>query len=151
MFCRNCGENIPVDSVFCPNCGKNLLDTGAATHFRQAEESAAAPEEEAGPRWRRSHGGTSDVADEDEEELRRSSTPRPHINLAIWERLGLMRLLWGMGLLFSAVGFVVGLSASPWRALSWILFGVALILAAPHAPQAPEPDTGPPDSEEGID
>lgn len=26
MFCRGCGESIPVDSVFCPSCGKNLLN-----------------------------------------------------------------------------------------------------------------------------
>ncbi|MCY0877974.1 MAG: zinc ribbon domain-containing protein [Firmicutes bacterium] len=148
MFCRNCGENIPVDSVFCPNCGKNLLQIGAASPaYRQAPQ-AADEDEESEPAsrlfgWRkrtREPVETDISAPQGEASVEEDSGPV--IDLTPLKQLSFGRLLWGMGLLFGVVGFVVGLFANTSEAIVWMFFGLLLIVAAPHAPK-PAPETQP--------
>ena len=134
MFCRSCGENIPVDSVFCPNCGKNLLEVGSRAAGTDSSEWESGQDDKI-PSRRSRRGHIIDEFDSQDD----APEPEPrmrvpiHVNWAMWERLGLMRVLWSMGLAFSAVGFIVGVAGNPARALTWILFGFALIVAAPHA------------------
>lgn len=74
-----------------------------------------------------------DDAEEDRQDRRTLRT--------LIDRLSLSRVLWAMGLIFAAVGFVAGLFASPSVALVWVVFGLVLVLAAPHAPVVRPPDT----------
>jgi hypothetical protein len=140
MFCRSCGENIPVDSVFCPNCGKNLLDIAAPM-----PQSAIEPEP-TGMFRRRVR--VLDPEEEPEEDELDDDGPRRarSINLSLFERLGIQRLFWIMGLAFAVVGFVIGLAGRNQTAIIWILFGIALIVAAHLAPE-PRPETEAPQEE----
>lgn len=153
MFCRSCGENIPIDSVFCPNCGKNLLEVGAraaepefapsAWPDADAEADVDPPDEADEEPVLRRRFRIRSIGEESEDDPRSET----RLNLVAWERLGLIRVLLGMGLVFAAVGFVIGLVSSPARAITWILFGVALILAAPHVSR-PQVDEARNDDEE---
>ena len=146
MFCRSCGENIPVDSVFCPNCGKNLLAVESSAR-RTAPQPEPEPEpERAFPRWR---ARSTKVAVDDNGDEEKLESDTRGINLSVFDRLGLQRLFWVMGLLFAAVGFIVGVTSSTRTAIVWILFGLALLVAATNAPMARHPD--PPEQEEATD
>ena len=144
MFCRNCGEDIPVDSVFCPNCGKNLLASGARVRGTAKEYDDDIAQDR--PDDLEDEGGA-----EDDQPAAEYGRARPGIDWSVWERIGLGRLFWIMGLVFATVGFVVGLSSNPIRAVSWILFGIALIIAARSAPKPAAHVNQPPDQEEAID
>lgn len=138
MFCRNCGENIPVDSVFCPNCGKNLLEIGAPT-VRREEPLATKPESE--PMFRRRRSAPIVEEDPPDEELVEDEWQprRQSIDWSVFDRIGFPRLFWVMGLLFAVVGFVIGLAGRGQTAIIWILFGIALLLATPLAPSSSHP------------
>ena len=130
MFCRNCGEKIPVDSVFCPTCGKNLLELAPsqgvlAERLRSGEdeserENKGAPSPTARLAW--------DEADASDPRPQPTSTPRRSLGNA-----ALGKLLWVMGRLFSGVGFIIGVAAGMSQGLIWVLFGLALLVAAPHS------------------
>jgi len=127
VFCRNCGENIPVDSVFCPHCGKNLME------IERVRETA---------------GPTEELPIRPRTASRRSWPLWSHIGqkgplwgdqLRAWiQHLSLFRVLWTMGLVFAGVGFIVGLTGHQAPALDWILFGFVLVFAAPYAPAPPD-------------
>lgn len=149
MFCRSCGENIPVDSIFCPNCGKNLLEMESASAppsvpmaARLSRRGKARPA--TAPKWEIE---TEEEIEEQAEEEAGSSWGR--WDLSTFEHLGFQRLFWFMGLSFATVGFVVGILGSLRTALVWILFGLVLIVAAPQAPAARR--DSPPQSEEASD
>ncbi|NMP22972.1 zinc-ribbon domain-containing protein [Sulfobacillus harzensis] len=144
MFCRSCGENIPVDSVFCPNCGKNLLEVAERRVPPEAETETDPILEEEEPtifrfRRRRTHEAPIDEPDETPADLSADDDEAPQRSFD-WHqfsaRVSLTRLFWVVGLIFSAVGFVVGLAGNIRSALAWILFGLVLVVAAPKAPEA---------------
>lgn len=144
MFCRSCGENIPVDSVFCPNCGKNLLEVSERQVPVAEPEVAPIAIDEEPRRFRRRRPTPSEVEAEDEgpdepfiDDEPDEREPRDYSQL--WARLSLKRLLWIMGLAFSAVGFIVGLVGDIRPALAWILFGLVLTVSASQAPE-PTPE-----------
>ena len=148
MFCRSCGENIPVDSVFCPNCGKNLLEVESKIARPAAREEEPEPEQRLFRRRRR--GMTEAAVPTDDEYEEEGSMPvSSGTYVSVLERLGLQRLFWAMGLMFAVVGFIVGMSGSTRTAIVWILFGLVLLIAAPHAPETRRPD--PPEPEEASD
>lgn len=140
MFCRSCGENIPIDSVFCPNCGKNLLEVTERQIPEPEPEPVTETEEEDRPpfRFRRRRPAPDEEVDPAEdadlqEVLPSQRAPRDYA--ALLARLSLKRVLWAMGLVFSAVGFIVGLAGHLDPALAWIFFGLVLVIAGPHAPE----------------
>lgn len=126
MFCRSCGENIPVDSVFCPHCGKNLLE------IKVTEDVFREPATFFGKSRRQRRPLSEDWAPEDAEEPE-EALGRPSFDWGRLERIGLTRVFWVMGLVFAAVGFIVGVAGDAAQALVWILFGLALLIAAPQA------------------
>lgn len=145
MFCRNCGENIPVDSVFCPNCGKNLLEIGAPMRMAAEEPiPEAPPAEEATPLLSRlsrrrtaekevlaPEAGDATIEDMDDD---LQDDHRDHWN-SVWQNLSLGRLLWAVGLLFGVVGFIVGLAGHTAPAMIWLIFALLLVVAAFKAPE----------------
>ncbi len=148
MFCRSCGENIPVDSVFCPNCGKNLLEIA---HSGPPEpEPPAAEEPAAEPRRFRFRAERTEAPDVPEEPEEPEEPPRRALRISPIrfpsQGLSLSRLFWGMGLLFAVVGFIAGIAGDVHASTAWILFGLVLVVAAPHASQLtqkpPAPDEG---------
>lgn len=146
MYCRSCGENIPVDSIFCPSCGKNLMEVSSPTTVIPPASSAGpvAPQEdvddtERAPlsRLRRMRRNTAiPVEEESQNSADEEEEPRtPWVAPAWLQQLTLSRVLWAMGLLFAIVGFVVGLLGHLDMSLAWLLLGLVLIVAAPAAPQ----------------
>lgn len=163
MFCRNCGESIPVDSVFCPNCGKNLLEVASASNATRTDESATptvtADEDDVlirPSRLRRRRFAQAIMAEEEGppevegepqvgpevgpevDPLAEDLDPESPITANIsWDSLAshmtLHGVLWIMGLLFGAVGFIVGLLGKTGDALAWILFGLVLIMSSQAA------------------
>ncbi len=151
MFCRSCGENIPVDSVFCPNCGKNLLEVSERQVPMAEPEVAPIAIDEEPRRFRRRRPTPTEVgADdggEDEPFIDADSEGRePRDYSQLWARLSLKRLLWIMGLAFAAVGFIVGLVGDIRPALAWILFGLVLTVSASQAPETTREDLEEPPS-----
>ena len=151
MFCRNCGENIPVDSVFCPNCGKNLLEIGAPQRVATVEP---VPEpvmvNEGTPllsRLSRRRGVEKDAsestleASDDEADDDELADDHPDHWNSVWQNVSLGRLLWAVGLLFGVVGFIVGLTGHTAPALIWLMFALLLVVASF---KAPEPTASPP-------
>ncbi len=123
MFCRSCGEKIPVDSVFCPNCGKNLLELTATSTTPINSGSL-------------SHDRDDPPLREESDEARvhakgsfHQRLPRPRLPFAGHQ---LEKLLWAVGLLFSAVGFIIGVADSAQNGIVWMLFGLSLVIAASH-------------------
>ncbi len=145
MFCRNCGENIPVDSVFCPNCGKNLLEIGAPSRLVVEETVPEAPvAEEATPLLSRlSRRRTADKEvlppESDEAAIEDLDQDLPDDHPVqwnhVWQNLSLGRLLWSVGLLFGVVGFIVGLAGHTAPAMIWLIFALLLVVAAFKAPE----------------
>lgn len=144
MFCRNCGDSIPVDSVFCPTCGKNLLEV--ETQVDQIHTSDPAPRRRF---FSRGSQTVAAISDEDGWSGDEPGPSTPAFTVSVLERLGFQQLFWVMGLLFSVVGFIVGMTGSTRTAIVWILFGLVLLVAAPHAPESRRPD--PPEQEEASD
>lgn len=135
MFCRSCGENIPVDSVFCPNCGKNLLEIGAPPERPAVErpflETQVEPELDRPLLRRRRAAPLPQQVEEPEEPLDEEWEREPrHLDLSFFAGVGITPVLWVMGCLFSVVGFVIGLAGREETAIIWILFGIALIAAS---------------------
>ncbi|PSR20710.1 MAG: zinc ribbon domain-containing protein [Sulfobacillus acidophilus] len=135
MFCRSCGENIPVDSVFCPHCGKNLLEiatpktSGSNAGFSFfGKTRKKVPVHSIEDRWQEDADEKAEAEEANEEE-----PLGPAFDWSRLERIGLTRVFWTMGLVFAAVGFVVGISGNTAQAMVWILFGLALLIAAPQA------------------
>lgn len=157
MFCRSCGENIPIDSVFCPNCGKNLLEVSERQVPEAEPEAAPKATDEEQRRFRRRRLAPSKMGPVDEggdepfiDDEPPTREPRDYSQL--WARLSLKRLLWIMGLAFSAVGFIVGLVGDIRPALSWILFGLVLTVASSQAPeQTAQASEEPPSTMESDD
>lgn len=126
MFCRRCGAEIPVDSVFCPSCGTNLiLNEPEPADFRTDDETSPSRSREARPRatWmaraaNRYQSAGSGVMRTGQTWMR---SLRP--------RIGMTKILAAAGVLFGVVGFLVGLFGHT-RGLDWLLFGLILILAA---------------------
>ncbi len=135
MFCRSCGENIPVDSVFCPNCGKNLLEIGAPSERPVVEslfqETKTEPDRDPPLLRRRRSAPLPQEVDDPEEPLEEEwELETRHWDLSFFAGVGIPRVLWVMGCLFSVVGFVIGLAGREETAIIWILFGIALIAAS---------------------
>ena len=143
MFCRNCGENIPVDSVFCPNCGKNLLEIGAPARIAVEEPVREPAEENVAPllsRFGHRRSAREDLASQPEESGNEDLDDEIHDDhldpwSGIWKSLSLGRLLWAVGLLFGVVGFIVGLAGHAAPAMIWLMFALLLVLAAFKAPE----------------
>jgi hypothetical protein len=140
VFCRSCGENIPVDSVFCPHCGKNLLEIATPKPTDSGFTLFGITRQRT--RLQASEDWSEDESAEDAEEGLRGSK----FDWGWLERMGLPRVFWIMGLVFAAVGFVVGVGGNTAQAIVWILFGLALLIAAPQAVQRRDNDQ--PDAEE---
>lgn len=132
MFCRRCGADIPVDSVFCPSCGTNLILNEAEPADGVANEEIFPSRSQERPQgiWldaiRRGYqSGVSGVT-----RIGRSwsSIRRPRVRIN--------RVLAIAGFLFGLIGFIVGLVGHA-RGLDWLLFGLILILAAIYVSMSP--------------
>ncbi len=133
MFCRNCGEDIPIDSVFCPHCGKNLLEIESPPPGR----SRARPGWWAAVRHRLALNHRSFSPDA---ERPSAGNPRWSSIVSVMKRLTLFRVLWCMGLVFAAAGFLIAVSGAAAIGLDWLVFGLVLVVAAPYAPGPVEPN-----------
>ncbi len=132
VYCRHCGDQIPVDSIFCPSCGQNLLPEQPNTRPEPAPETSPVSESRNGPRWM--------------QKMKMSSTQRYLQMKTSVIRLGHMRprslrvtvsqvLLTGSAA-FSLVGFIWNLFGHQ-TGLSWIGFGIVLGLGALYTKEPP--------------
>lgn len=126
MFCRRCGADIPVDSVFCPSCGTNLiLNEPEPSEILADDEPSPSRSREARLRapWMARVGNGYQST--------RSGVMRigQAWSRSLKPRLGIAKILALAGFLFGVVGFLVGLLGRT-RGLDWLLFGLILILAA---------------------
>lgn len=124
MFCRRCGADIPVDSVFCPSCGTNLILNEPEPSERVADEepSPSRSREVRAPWTARMKTGYQSAWSGVIQLGQAWSRPlRP--------RVGMAKILAVAGFLFGVVGFLVGLTGRT-RGLDWLLFGLILILGA---------------------
>ncbi len=125
MFCRRCGADIPVDSVFCPSCGTNLI-------LNDAEPSEVGARDQAPPSRNRgrSKGAFTAAMQRGYQTGVAGVTRMGQVwSRPLQQRLGLNRVLATGGFLFGLIGFIVGLVGGT-RGLDWLLFGLILILAA---------------------
>ncbi len=130
MYCRRCGAEIPVDSVFCPSCGTNLI-------VGRQSDSGDRPEVEKKPR-RKGIKMSATL------KMRYQMATRSVTNIGqrVWGRLRLFapqQVLVGMGFLFGVVGFFWGLLGHQ-RALDWLLFGLMLVLGGIYFKPSVPPD-----------
>lgn len=123
MFCRGCGEEIPVDSLFCSHCGKKLVADRPALGI--SPEPAASQADTYGPprserirQWARSYRNR--IAD---------VMPTGDTWRSMASRLTVSNVFFGMGILFATVGFVLGLVGNA-TSLGWLLYGIALVLGS---------------------
>ncbi len=135
VYCRHCGDQIPVDSVFCPSCGQSLLlDTSSADPV--LEEAAAihstAPKSPGKKNWiervktsavRRYLRSTLSV-------IRFDGVKR---QTARWS---ISQVLLGGSFAFSLVGFLWSLFGHQ-NGVSWIGFGIVLGLGAVYTKEPP--------------
>ncbi|MCL5972775.1 MAG: zinc ribbon domain-containing protein [Firmicutes bacterium] len=117
MFCRRCGAEIPVDSVYCPSCGSKLVASRSSV-----EEDVITPPQPAreavpmGGRLRqRYQTGIQGV-----------TQVKVYVQQQ-FKHVAAQHILVGMGCLFGVVGFLWGLLGHQ-RALDWLLFGLLLVL-----------------------
>ncbi len=134
MFCRRCGADIPVDSVFCPSCGTNLI-------LNEAEPSEVVSDDETV--LSRSQGRSRRAwLDAMRRGYQAGISGVTRIG-QVWSgprkrQIGLNRVLAIGGVVFGLIGFMVGLMGHT-RGLDWLLFGLILILAAIYVSISPVP------------
>lgn len=51
VYCRHCGDQIPVDSIFCPSCGQNLLPEPSNSRPEPAPGDTSPPKSRKGADW----------------------------------------------------------------------------------------------------
>ena len=132
MFCRRCGAEIPVDSVYCPSCGSKLVPNRTLVE----EDSLTFPQSTrqgvpVGQRIReRYQTGIQDV-----------TKLKVYIQQLLKPVLA-QHIFVGMGCLFGVVGFLWGLLGHQ-RALDWLLFGLLLVLVGIYfkPPMPPESES----------
>lgn len=130
MFCRGCGENIPVDSVFCPNCGKNLLEVNRDI-LPGPEPTPVVPPSSPRRRFhivRAPSGGAWQRYRQISATLTHEGPGRFMLVIRRVSGVPADRILFGAGLVFAAIGFLVG--ASGLNGLNWLGLGAVLELAA---------------------
>lgn len=123
MYCRHCGDQIPVDSMFCPSCGKNLLPDDPAPQAQASPSAATSSPRTPAPwmtwwqsvPWRRYRNVLSGVIQLNASRLR-----------AAWT---LSQILFVASAAFSIVGFVLSMFQVV-QGLAWLLFGLVLGLSA---------------------
>lgn len=77
MFCPNCGNNIPDDSVFCENCGTNLKKSDSVQN-----QSQEAPLTGYGSATRQT-GNTNESVSDDQKPDKQEQTKRVVIIVAV--------------------------------------------------------------------
>ena len=117
MFCRRCGAEIPVDSVYCPSCGSKLVPNRSFV-----EEDTLTPPQPAraaipiGGRLRQRY----------QTSIQGVTNLRVNVQQQL-KHVAAQHILVGMGGLFGVVGFLWGLLGHQ-RALDWLLFSLLLVL-----------------------
>ncbi len=138
VYCRHCGDQIPVDSIFCPSCGQNLLPEPSNSRPEPALGDTSPPKSRKGADWmtkmkalagQRYLGIKSNVI--------RLGQIRHHA-------LGwtVSQVLFVGSAAFSLVGFVWNLFGHR-SGLSWIGFGIVLGLGALYTKEPPNNGTPP--------
>ena len=138
VYCRHCGDQIPVDSVFCPSCGKNLLPEDPNPDMMAPVESAE-PETPVTRRdWLR---GVRNIP---WQRYRMAASGVIHLNNIRQVRVTwtVSQVLFTASAAFSVVGFVLSLAGRQ-QGLSWILFGLVLGLGALYTKDPPTRGTPP--------
>lgn len=126
MFCRTCGEQIPIDSVYCPSCGKNLIEIAIPAPERDEETAPATPSE---PPQKETLGGLRTSLAEARRKARIAARGSSRVTFSWTSTLTWHRIFFGMGLAFSIVGFVLG-TVGRQQAIDWLLFGLILVGSA---------------------
>lgn len=141
MFCRGCGEKIPVDSIFCPSCGKHLVPDMNAYPQQETDSSVLTAANPKIPLSKRVRDSASPRYQQAQEHVINTSRKA----LSRIRRFQLDQLLYGTGTLFSVVGFILGVSHHG-TATTWLIFGLILIISAlyhrgtpPKQPVQPDP------------
>ncbi len=138
VYCRHCGDQIPVDSVFCPSCGKNLLPDEPSLDGESLLSEVADPTPEVTRRktprlptipWQRYQNAIRGVMHFD----------APRISTMPWS---VSRILFVFSGAFAVVGFILSLIGLT-QGIAWLLFGLVLSLGAFYTKEPPSRGTPP--------
>ena len=129
VYCRHCGDQIPVDSVFCPSCGHNLLLDTASANPSPEGAAVVQPAREQSPRGRTNWTEKLNLSG-----IRRYIGSIFGIIRFEWlkrrtSRWSVSQVLMGASFAFSLVGFLWSLLGHH-DGFSWIGFAIVLGLGA---------------------
>jgi uncharacterized membrane protein YvbJ len=138
VYCRHCGDQIPVDSVFCPSCGKNLLPDEPSmegeSSLAQTAENSSSTHRHRTPKfpvipWQRYRNAVRGV-------IHLGARKKVRIPWTV------SQILFASSGAFAVVGFFLSLFGLS-QGLAWILFGLVLGLGAFYTKGPPTRGTPP--------
>lgn len=157
MYCRGCGDQIPVDSIFCPGCGRKLVNdfTSEPVVVRQGDgqDDANSTEltEDVPPGILRRQGRSPEKNSRNKAPQSESFKSR-YRNVASnvmnskdkiskrFSEWSLDRLLFNIAMVLLVIGFFLGLGQVP-VATDWLLTALTLVVAAIYFKNGHPPDS----------